>query len=112
LKRAERPDQERKMTVEIRIPTALRSYTGSAARVSVGGETVAEALAELIDSFAELGRHLRDEQGKLRSFVNIYLNDEDIRAKDGEATALGDGDVLMIVPSIAGGHDAVSGSAS
>jgi len=100
------------MTVEIRIPTALRSYTGSAARVSVGGETVEDALAELVDSFSELGRHLRDEQGKLRSFVNIYLNDEDIRTKQGEATALGDGDVLMIVPSIAGGNDAEAGSRS
>ena len=91
------------MSVEIRIPTALRAYTDSAAKVTVGGDTVAAALAELVERFSELGRHLRDEQGKLRSFVNIYLNEEDIRAQQGEQTSLSDGDVLMIVPSIAGG---------
>ena len=98
------------MTVEIRIPTALRAYTDSAARVSVGGSTVAEALAELVENFSELGQHLRDKDGKLRSFVNIYLNEEDIRAQNGEDTALSDDDILMIVPSIAGGVDAACGS--
>ncbi len=98
------------MTVQIRIPTALRAYTGSAATVNVSGETVADALRELVETFSDLGRHLRDEQGRLRSFVNIYLNDEDIRVHSGEATALADGDVLMIVPSIAGGYDAPSWS--
>ena len=93
------------MTVQSRIPTALRAYTGSAATVTVGGATVADALRELVETFSDLGRHLRDEQGRLRSFVNIYLNDEDIRAQRGEATALDAGDVLMIVPSIAGGRD-------
>jgi adenylyltransferase/sulfurtransferase len=91
------------MSVEIRIPTALRAYTDSSAKVTVAGDTVADALADLVARFGELGRHLRDEQGKLRSFVNIYLNEEDIRSHSGEATALSDGDVLMIVPSIAGG---------
>jgi molybdopterin converting factor small subunit len=100
------------MTVQIRIPTALRAYTGGAASVTVGGETVADALRELIETFSDLGRHLRDEQGRLRSFVNIYVNDEDIRAKSGEATVLAAGDVLMIVPSIAGGYDAPSRSYS
>ena len=91
------------MSVEIRIPTALRSFTDSSAKVTVGGDTVAAALAELVEKFSELGRHLRDEQGKLRSFVNIFLNEEDIRSHSGEQTTLSDGDVLMIVPSIAGG---------
>ena len=91
------------MPVEIRIPTALRAYTDSSAKVTVAGDTVAAALAELVEQFSELGRHLRDDQGKLRSFVNIYLNDEDIRSHSGESTALSEGDVLMIVPSIAGG---------
>jgi len=98
------------MTVQIRIPTALRAYTESASTVNVSGETVADALAELVETFSDLAKHLRDDEGRLRSFVNIYLNDEDIRAHSGEDTPLGDGDVLMIVPSIAGGHDAPSWS--
>jgi len=92
------------MSVEIRIPTALRAYTDSAAKVSVQGGTVAAALGELVEQHGDLKRHLRDDEGRLRSFVNIYLNDEDIRAHSGEATPLSDGDVLMIVPSIAGGR--------
>ena len=98
------------MSVEIFIPSALRSYTDSAAKVTVAGDTVAAALSELVAKFSDLGRHLRDEQGKLRSFVNIYLNEEDIRSQSGEDTPLSDGDVLMIVPSIAGGLVAASGS--
>ncbi|MBJ95863.1 MAG: molybdopterin synthase sulfur carrier subunit [Rickettsiales bacterium] len=91
------------MSVDIRIPTALRSFTGGEARVSVNGGTVAEALEQLLSEHSGLARHLRDEQGKLRSFVNIYLGDEDIRTREGEQTVLSEGDVLMIVPSIAGG---------
>ena len=91
------------MAVEIRIPTALRAYTDSAAKVSVEGNTVAAVLGELVERHGDLKRHLRDDRGRLRSFVNIYLNEEDIRAQSGEATPVSDGDVLMIVPSIAGG---------
>ncbi len=91
------------MSVEIRIPTALRAYTDSAPKVSVEAKTVAAALGELVERHGDLKRHLRDDQGRLRSFVNIYLNDEDIRAQNGEETPVSDGDVLMIVPSIAGG---------
>ena len=89
----------------IHIPTPLRPYTGGQASVDVAGTTVAEALNALTTAHAGLAKHLRDDAGKLRSFVNVYLGDEDIRFLDGEATALDDGAELTIVPSIAGGLD-------
>ena len=92
------------MAVTIQIPTALRTYAGGNASVSVDGTTVGEALAALTGSYEGLARHLRDSEGRLRSFVNVYLNDEDIRFLDKEASALKDGDTLTIVPSIAGGR--------
>jgi adenylyltransferase/sulfurtransferase len=90
----------------ILIPTPLRQYTGKQASVEVAGATVGEALASLTSQHAELRKHLFNDEGKLRSFVNIYLNDEDIRYLSREATAVGAGDTLTIVPSIAGGADA------
>ena len=91
------------MPVTIHIPTPLRPYTGGAASVDVAGATIGEALAALTGANADLTRHLRDDEGKLRSFVNVYLGDEDIRYLDGEDTAVADGAEILIVPSIAGG---------
>jgi sulfur-carrier protein len=92
------------MTVSIAIPTALRAYVDGQAQVDVTGDTVGQALDDLTTTFAGLARHLRDDQGKLRSFVNVYLNDEDVRFLPArEGTALQAGDSLIIVPSIAGG---------
>lgn len=87
----------------IHIPTPLRAYTDGAASVSVDGATVGEALNALTTTHAGLAKHLRDESGKLRSFVNVYLGDEDIRYLDNEATAIDGAAELTIVPSIAGG---------
>jgi len=90
--------------MKINIPTPLRAYTGGQQTVTVPGATIAESLAALTASFPELQNHLYTAEGKLRSFVNIYLNDDDIRylpAK--EATATTDSDELTIIPSIAGG---------
>lgn len=87
----------------IHIPTPLRPYTDRQPSVSVAGETVGEALASLLTTHPGLAKHLRDDAGKLRSFVNIYLGDEDIRFLSGEATALVADAELTIVPSIAGG---------
>lgn len=87
----------------IHIPTPLRAYTEQQAKVTVEGATVGEALDALTARYDGLGRHLRDDQGRLRSFVNVYLGDEDIRFLDKEATPLGEGAELTIVPSIAGG---------
>ena len=91
------------MSVNIQIPTALRSYTAGLASVPVAGSTAGEALDALTTSYPLLSRHLRGDDGRLRSFVNVYLNDEDIRFLGQDATPLHAGDTLIIVPSIAGG---------
>ena len=86
------------------IPTPLRAYTGGRNAVEVQAPTVAAALAQLTTAHPDLRNHLFTAEGKLRAFVNLYLNDEDIRylpAK--EATAVKAGDTLSIIPSIAGG---------
>jgi molybdopterin converting factor small subunit len=91
------------MPVKVIIPTPLRQYTAKKDAVEIGARTVAEALAQLTARYADLRRHLFTEEGKLRSFVNVYLNDEDIRYLQKEQTPLHDNDVISIVPSIAGG---------
>jgi len=91
------------MPVRVVIPTPLRQYTGKKEFVEVEAKNVGEALANLTTQFADLRRHLYTEDGKLRSFVNIYLGEEDIRYLQKEQTPLRDQDVLSIVPSIAGG---------
>jgi adenylyltransferase/sulfurtransferase len=85
------------------IPTPLRQYVGKKDQVEVEAKTVAEALSRLSSEYTELRRHLYNQEGKLRSFVNIYLGDEDIRFLQKEQTPLNENDVLSIVPSIAGG---------
>lgn len=90
------------MTITVRIPAPLRSYTDGESRVSVSAGTVGEALERVVDRYPELGEHLYDE-GHLRNFVNAYLNEDDIRELDGESTAVAEGDTVVIVPSIAGG---------
>lgn len=91
------------MPVTIHIPSALRQYAGGGDTVTVEAGTVDEALANLVKAHAALRRHLFADDGRLRSFVNVYVNDEDIRYRDGEKTALRDNDSLSIIPSIAGG---------
>jgi molybdopterin converting factor small subunit len=98
------------MPVKVIIPTPLRQYTGKKDSVEVEAKTVAEALASLTEHYGDLRRHLYNDEGKLRSFVNIYLNDEDIRYLQKEATPLSSNDVISIVPSIAGGKTSVANS--
>lgn len=88
---------------KIYIPTPLRAYAGNQTSVTAPGATVGEALSALVEQHPTLRQHLYAENGKLRSFVNVYRNDEDIRFLEGEATPLNPGDELSIVPSIAGG---------
>jgi molybdopterin converting factor small subunit len=88
---------------KIHIPTPLRQYVGKQPTVEVNGITVAEAMNALLAQHPELRRHLYTEDGKLRAFVNLYVNDEDIRYLQKEDTALKEGDNISIVPSIAGG---------
>lgn len=89
---------------KILIPTPLRQYAGGNDTVEVSGATVGEALQALVGQHPDLRKNLYNDEGKLRSFVNIYLNDEDIRYLSKEATALAGTDSISIVPSIAGGR--------
>lgn len=88
---------------KIHIPTPLRQYVGRQSSVDVKGATVGEAMKGLLAQHPELRRHLYTEDGKLRAFVNLYVNDEDIRYLQKEETAVKEGDNISIVPSIAGG---------
>ena len=91
------------MSVKVVIPTPLRQYTEKKEFVELEAKTVAEALAGLTGQYGDLRRHLYNDEGKLRTFVNVYLNDEDIRYLQKEQTPLSANDVISIVPSIAGG---------
>jgi molybdopterin converting factor small subunit len=88
---------------KVLIPTPLRQYAEKKDTVDVSGATVGEVLASLTTQFGDLRKHLFNDEGKLRSFVNVYLNDEDIRYLSKDKTEVKDGDTLSIVPSIAGG---------
>jgi molybdopterin converting factor small subunit len=87
---------------KVRIPTPLRPYTGGQSSVAASGDHVGAVLADLTRQYPDLQQHLY-EGGELRSFVNVYLNKEDVRHLDGGTTAVSDDDTLMIIPSIAGG---------
>jgi molybdopterin converting factor small subunit len=92
----------------IHIPTPLRPFTDKQESVQVSGSTVGELLADLTRRYEGLRKHLYNDEGKLRNFVNVYLNDEDIRYLQREATPVKPGDALSIVPSVAGGAGDVS----
>jgi molybdopterin converting factor small subunit len=91
------------MPVVIEIPTAFRRFTDGAPRVDCSATTIAEALDALTRQFPALSCHVRDESGQIRQFLNVYLNEEDIRFLGGEACSLKEGDRVLLVPSIAGG---------
>jgi len=88
---------------KVLIPTPLRQFAEKHDAVELTGATVAEVLAALTTKFPDLRKQLFNDEGKLRSFVNVYLNDEDIRYLKKDATTVAPGDTLSIVPSIAGG---------
>jgi molybdopterin converting factor small subunit len=92
------------MPVNVMIPTPLRPFVGKKSAVEVNAASVGEALRALTTEFADLRKHLYTDEGKIRSFVNVYVNDEDIRYLEKENTPLKDGDTISIVPSIAGGR--------
>lgn len=91
------------MSIRVRIPAPLRSITGGEAEVSVEGASVGGALGELEGRFPEMRTRLRDQDGELRRFVNLYVNGEDIRFLSGLETALQSGDEMSIIPAVAGG---------
>ena len=92
------------MGVPVRIPTPLRSVTKGAAEVQADGDTVSAVIEDLERQFPGLRDRLLDEGGELRRFINIYVNEEDIRFLEGAKTTLKAGDSLSIVPAIAGGR--------
>ena len=95
----------------IHIPTPLRPFTDKKESIEVSGGTVGELLADLTTRYEGLRKHLYTDEGRLRNFVNVYLNDEDIRYLQREQTPVKPGDSLSIVPSVAGGAP-VSGGES
>jgi molybdopterin converting factor small subunit len=92
------------MAVEVQLPGALREHAGGARSVAVeGAATVGDVFDQIGSSHPALARRIRDEQGALRRHVNVYVGDVDVRDADGLATAVRDGDVVLVLPSIAGG---------
>ena len=91
------------MPVTVRIPTPLRNLTNEQETVEANGETVAAVIEDLQNQYPGLKERLCDDSGALRRFVNVFLNDEDIRFQEGPETSVKDGDEVSIIPAIAGG---------
>jgi molybdopterin converting factor small subunit len=91
------------MNITVQIPTALRRLTAGNARVVCTAENLDQLFSLLDQQFSDLKPHLRDEAGQVRRFLNVYVNEEDIRFLGGNAYAFKDGDEVLLVPSIAGG---------
>ena len=91
------------MSTTIRIPTVLRKFAGGSATVDVAGSSVLDAMNQLTSDYPALESHLFAADGTLRSFVNLYVDDEDVRHRNGIATGLVGGEVISIVPAVAGG---------
>jgi molybdopterin converting factor small subunit len=91
------------MSITVKIPTALQRLTAGTANVACTASNLGELLSVLDQKFPELKQHLRDEKGETRRFLNIYVNEEDIRFLGGSSYEFQDGDEVLLVPSIAGG---------
>jgi molybdopterin synthase sulfur carrier subunit len=91
------------MPVEVRVPTVLRTYTRGAKQVDASGSTLREVIAHLESNHPGIADRLLDD-GDLRRFVNVYVNDEDVRFTSGLDTAVEDGDVVVMLPAVAGGR--------
>ncbi|MDP9101696.1 MAG: MoaD family protein [Actinomycetota bacterium] len=93
------------MAIEVRIPTILRTYTGGEKAVSGSGDTLAALLTDLDSRYTGLRGRLVTEDGSLHRFVNVYVNDEDVRFLGGLETKITDGDSVTVLPAVAGGSD-------
>lgn len=91
------------MAITVQIPTALRRHTSGLGSLSCAASNLGELFSVLDEKFPELKRHLRDDKGEIRRFLNVYVNEEDIRFLGGSAYAFQEGDEVLLVPSIAGG---------
>ena len=92
------------MTITVQIPSALRRHTGGTAKVACSAADLNELFSALDAQFPALKSHLRDDNGQIRRFLNVYVNEEDIRFLGGASYAFQDGDEVLLVPSIAGGR--------
>jgi len=93
------------MPITVQIPTALRRHTDGVASLNCTAANLNELFSALDEKFPDLKPHLRDDKGQIRRFLNIYVNEEDIRFLGGPAYAFQEGDEVLLVPSIAGGSD-------
>jgi molybdopterin synthase sulfur carrier subunit len=91
------------MSVSVRVPTILRTYTKGESQVTVDGSTLAEVLDALDDSYPGIKGRIVDEQGELRRFVNIYVGNDDVRFEEGLQTATPEGSSISVIPAVAGG---------
>lgn len=91
------------MSATVRIPTILRTYTGGSAEVPAEGATLAEVIESLEKNHPGIAARVLDDTGKLRRFVNVYVNDDDVRFSEGLLTAVADGASVSIIPAVAGG---------
>ena len=94
------------MTITVQIPTALRRHTAGTDKLTCSATNLGELFSMLDQRFPDLKPHLRDEAGQIRRFLNVYVNEEDIRFLGGNTYAFNDGDEVLLVPSIAGGSEA------
>jgi molybdopterin converting factor small subunit len=93
------------MPITVQIPTALRRHTEGVKSITCAASNLGELFSVLDEKFPELKPHIRDDQGQIRRFLNIYVNEEDIRFLGGQAYAFQEGDEVLLVPSIAGGQN-------
>ena len=93
------------MSATVRIPTPLRKVTNGADKASVDGNSIAEVIDSLENTFPGIKKRICEESGDLRSFVNVFVNGEDIRFSDGINTSISSGDEISLVPAVAGGKD-------
>lgn len=91
------------MSISVKVPTILRTYTGGSADVTVSGATLSDALADLDAQFPGIGARVLDDEGRLRRFVNVYVNDDDVRFLEDLQTPTPDGSSISIIPAVAGG---------
>ncbi|HET6561787.1 MAG TPA: MoaD/ThiS family protein [Marmoricola sp.] len=91
------------MTVHVRVPTILRTYTGGRSEVTAEGATLGDVLEDLDQSYSGIKARVLDDQGELRRFVNVYVGNDDVRFLEGLATATPDGAQVSVIPAVAGG---------
>jgi len=97
------PDEEDNVAVEVRLPTVLRSHAGGSSTVSAEGATVGEVLADLVRNYPGMAGQIVTDDGSLHRFVNVYVDDDDVRYLDQLDTKVADGDTVSILPAVAGG---------